>query len=63
MTRVLWANDVTRTIKHATSVLERLAAEPEEAAMQESIRSIVQSLRIAAHDVWSGDSGTVFDAA
>lgn len=63
MTRVLWANDVSRTLKHANSLLERLAAEPDEAATRESMQAIVQSLRIAAHDAWSGDSGNVFDAA
>lgn len=63
MTRVLWANDLSRTLRHANSVLERLAAEPEEVSTAEGIQAIVQSLRSAAHDVWSTDSAAVFEAS
>lgn len=61
MSRVLWANDISKALQRANSLLERFAAEPDEAATGEKIRAIVQSLRLAAHDVWSGESGNVFD--
>ncbi|BEI91569.1 uncharacterized protein CcaverHIS019_0403890 [Cutaneotrichosporon cavernicola] len=61
MSRVLWANDISKALQRANSLLERFAAEPDEAATGEKIKAITQSLRLAAHEVWSGESGNVFN--
>ncbi|CAK9787000.1 hypothetical protein CC85DRAFT_288268 [Cutaneotrichosporon oleaginosum] len=61
MTRILWANDISKASQRATSLLERFAAEPDEAASAEKVKSIIESLHVAAHDVWSGEAGNVFD--
>jgi hypothetical protein len=57
----VWASDIEKALQRGNSLLERFAAEPEEATTTEKIRSISQSLRLAAHDVWSGESENVFN--
>lgn len=59
MTRIIWAQELFQGLRKVTSVIERLAVETDDSALQtrESLQMVAQSMRRAARDVWTPDDG------
>ena len=59
MTRVLWAQELQLALRKAQSVVEKLAAENDEAALdtRERLKSIVNDMRQVSQTVWNPDEG------
>lgn len=59
MTRIIWAQELAQALDKANSVIERLAVETDESAVQtrEELQRVAQVMRTAVRDVWNADEG------